>query len=266
MNTLQAATSPLAELRIALQGQKAINAQPSQLEYVLAQAMAKAFADMGLKADERADEINYLVKTMPAEVCRHLPGIKLTEIPLAINRGVLRAFGDFYGLNVATFMHFLSSHYHSSARAEAIRQQQTPALPAAPNQPSPAELAQMRRNRIITAFEQYKTTGGYTDYGSLVFDMLNEMGKIPFDEQREAQIWQQANQNLKARYSRVSVYPDERAKLRESLNQLLSGDAQGKILTEAKRIALFELFDDLILSGTDIGEWLTLDERVKSKE
>ena len=249
-------TSPLAELQIALQGQKAINAQPAHLEYVLAQAMAKAFADMGLKADERADEITYLVKTMPAEVCRHLPAIKLTEIPLAINRGVMRAFGDFYGLNVATFMHFLSSHYHSSARAEAIKQQQLTALPASAAQPGPAELAQIRRNRVCTAFEQYKTTGSYTDYGSLVFDILNVMGKIPFDEQREAQIWQQAGQNLKTRYSRTSIYPDERAKLRENLNRLLSGNASAQILTEAKRIALFELFDELIVSGTDIGEWM----------
>lgn len=243
-------------MTIALQGQKAISAPPNQLEYVLAQAMAKAFADMGLKADERHDEIQYLVQTMPAEVCRHLPGIRLSEIPLAINRGVLRAFGDFYGLNVATFMHFLSSHYHSSARAQAVKQLQTPALPAAPGQPSATQMAKLRHNRICIAFAQYKSTGTYADYGSLVFDCLNQMGKIPFDEEREAQFWQQAQHNLKQSYSRVSLYPDERARLRSNLNELLSGNAQQKILTEAKSLTLFALFDDLVLAGVDIERWL----------
>jgi len=245
------------ELTTALQGQKAINVRPAQLEYVLAQAMAKAFADMGIRADDRADEIHYLVQTMPAEVCRHLPGIRLTEIPLAINRGILRAFGEFYGLNVATFMHFLSSHYHSSVRAEALCRQRQQLQPLAEKtQPTEAETAQIRHNRACTAFAQYKNTGNYTDYGNLVFDIVNQSGKIPYDEQREAQFLQQARQNLKQRYSQGSIYPRERERLRNNLNNLLAGNAQQKILAEMKRLILFALFDDLILAGTEMGEWL----------
>jgi len=252
---IPAAASPAIELQKALQGQKAFNARPAQLEYVLAQAMAKAFADMGIRADDRADEIHYLVQTMPAEVCRHLPGIRLTEIPLAINRGILRAFGEFYGLNVATFMHFLSSHYHSSARAEAIKQQQTIAPPAK-SSPTKAELQQIRRSRVCTAFAQYKATGSYADYGNLVFDIINQMGKIPYDEHREAQFLQQARQNLKQRYSQPSIYPAERERLRNNLNDLLAGNAQQKVLAEMKRLILFALFDDLILAGVEMEGWL----------
>lgn len=245
------------ELTIALQGQKAINARHAQLEYVLAQAMAKAFADMGLRADDRADEIRYLVQTMPAEVCRHLPGIRLTEIPLAINRGILRAFGEFYGLNVATFMHFLSSHYHSSARAEALhRYKQQPQQLPEKTPPTEAEMAQIRRNRVCAAFARYKATGSYADYGNLVFDIINQTGKIPYDEHREAQFLQQAQQNLKQRYSQPSIYPAERERLRNNLNDLLTGNAQQKVLAEMKRLILFALFDDLILAGADVGEWL----------
>ncbi|OCX54704.1 hypothetical protein BEL04_10800 [Mucilaginibacter sp. PPCGB 2223] len=254
-NPLTAAASPAFKLQLALQGPKAINARPAQLEYVLAQAMAKAFADMGLRADDRADEIQYLVQTMPAEVCRHLPGIRLSEIPLAINRGILRAFGEFYGLNVATFMHFLSSHYHSSARAEALKQQQAPALPPK-KQPTEAELAAIRRNRVCTAFNQYKNTGAYTDYGNLVFDIINQAGKIPYDEQREAQFFEQAKQNLKRRYSQPCIYPNERERLRQNLADLLAGNAQQKVIAEMKRLILFALFDDLLLAGVDIAEWL----------
>ncbi|RKR84886.1 hypothetical protein BDD43_5139 [Mucilaginibacter gracilis] len=159
----------------------AIQATPQQLEYTLAQAMAKAFADMGINTTDRNDEITYLVQNMPAEVLRTLPNIRLSEIPVAINRGILRQFGNFFGLNVATFMHFLMAHYQSEQRLNAIKAHSAALASQAPKPvPSAQQIKQNRISRIATAFYQYKTTGYYNDYGSLVFDNINAMGKIPF--------------------------------------------------------------------------------------
>ncbi|RKR84887.1 hypothetical protein BDD43_5140 [Mucilaginibacter gracilis] len=58
------------------------------------------------------------------------------------------------------------------------------------------------------------------------------------------------------RYSRVSLYADERAGLRSTLNKIINGEAPNLILTEAKRITLFQLFDLLINQNTDILDWL----------
>jgi hypothetical protein len=244
-----------ATLSTALNSPSATAATPQQLEYVLARAMAKAFADMGLKTADRTDEVTYLVQTMPAEVCKHLPGIKLDEIPIAINRGILRQFGDFYGLNVATFMHFLTQHYQSRQRAEAVKAAMAQA-DEPPPAPSPAQQQQMRMDIIKNAFTQYQSTGHYADYGNLVFDSINKMGKIPFSEAREAQMLQQARQNLISKYSRGSVYASERQSLRASLTQILQGQGQNLIIAEAKRIALFELFDYLTEMGMDVEEFL----------
>jgi hypothetical protein len=244
-------------LTTALQSPRACDAEPKQLEMVLAQAMAKAFADMGINTADRRDEITYLVQTMPAELTRNLPAIRLNEIPVAINRGILQQFGSFYGLNVATFMHFLMAHYQSEQRLTAIKANLAAAT-AIPERaaPTPQELHQNRLNRITTAFKQYKTEGHYNDYGNLVFDTINAMGKIPFGTEREAQILEQAKQNLIDRYSRVSLYPDERSGLRATLSKIMHGEAPNLILTEAKRIALFELFDELIEKGIGIMEWI----------
>ena len=223
----------------------------------MAQAMAKAFADMGINTTDRNDEITYLVQNMPAEVLRTLPNIRLSEIPLAINRGILRQFGNFFGLNVATFMHFLMAHYQSEQRLNAIKAHSAAMASQAPKTaPSAQQIKQNRISRIATAFYQYKTTGYYNDYGSLVFDNINAMGKIPFTPQQETGILQQARQNMINRYSRVSLYADERAGLRSTLNKIINGEAPNLILTEAKRITLFQLFDLLINQNTDILNWL----------
>jgi hypothetical protein len=254
--TSLAATIPTAStaLTIALQSPRACDAPPAQLEQALAKAMAKAFADMGLKTDDRHDEITYLVQNMPAEVLRNLPNIRLDEITVAINRGILQQFGEYYGLNVATFMRFLTAHYQSEQRLAAIKARQT-IIPEREN-PTPEVLHQNRLNRMQIAFNQYKTKGYYNDYGSLVFDAINAMGKIPFDTTREAQILAQAKQNLVNRYSRISMYPDERAGLRSTLNSIMHGEAANLILIEAKRITLFELFDGLIEQGVEVLEWI----------
>lgn len=251
--------TPVATQKTAtlLNSPRAIDAPPQQLEYVLAQAMAKAFADMGLKTDERRQDINYLVQNMPAEVTRNLPNIRLAEIPVAINRGILQQFGEFYGLNVVTFMRFLMAHYQSEQRLEAVKAH----LAAATNTseslpPTPRQMQQNRLNRMATAFKQYKAQGYYNDYGSLVFDNINALGKIPFDTEQEAQILQQARQNLIDRHSRLSLYADERASLRATLNQIIHGEANHLIITEAKRITLYALFDDLIEKGVDILDWV----------
>jgi hypothetical protein len=242
---------------MALLSPRAVDAQPRQLEFVLAQAMAKAFADMGIKADERRNEIAYLVQQMPAQVTLNLPCIRLDEIPVAINRGILQQFGPFYGLNVATFMHFLITYYQSEQRLNAVKTNLAAATVALePQIPTPQQQQQNRLNRMATAFARYKAEGFYNDYGSLVFDSINKLGKIPFDTQRESQILAQAKQNLINRYSRVSVYPDERAKLRGTLNQIMQGEAPNRIITEAKRITLAALFDELIANGMDILEWV----------
>jgi hypothetical protein len=245
------------ELTTSLQSPLALQATPQQLEYTLAQAMAKAFADMGIKTTDRRDDITYLVQTMPTEVLRHLPNIRLAEIPLAINRGILKHYGDFYGLNVATFMHFLSAHYQSNQRQTAVKANLSAASTLA-QPPSPKQQQQNRLNRLKIAFEQYKNQGFYNDYGSLVFDSINKQGKIPFNTGHEQQILIQARQNLINRYSKVSVYPDERAKLRGMLNDVLNGDAQSLIITEAKRLALIQLFNQLIDKHTDILDWMAL--------
>jgi len=256
LTTQKPATAAIT-LATALQSPRACEAEPKQLEMVLAQAMAKAFADMGVNTADRRDEITYLVQNMPSEVTRNLPAIRLDEIPVAINRGTLQQFGAFYGLNVATFMHFLMAHYQSEQRLAAIKANLATAT-AIPERakPTPAELHQNRLNRIATAFKQYQTEGHYNDYGSLVFDHINTMGKIPFDATREAQILAQAKQNLIARYSRISMYPDERAGMRATLNSIVHGEAANLILIEAKRIALFELFDELIDKGIGVLEWI----------
>lgn len=241
--------------QIALSSPLAINATPQQLEYVLAQAMAKAFADMGIKTDDRRDDIAYLVRTMPAEVTRNLPAIRIDEIPIAINRGVMHQFGEFYGLNVATFMRFLQAHYQSEQRLKAVKQHLA-ATTVPPPPPTPEQQRQARTGRVAAAFEHYKAHGHYNDHGSLVFDIINKMGKIPFGPEREANILERARQNLMNRYSRVPLYPDERAGLRHTLNQLLNGEADNLILIEAKRIALFELFDELIERDENILEWI----------
>lgn len=255
MNQLTKQTSAIQTI---LSSPRAIEANADELKYVLTQAMAKAFAYMGAKTTDKQADITYMVQNMPAEVVANLPAIRLSEIPVAINRGVLGQFGEFYGLNIATFMRFLISHYQSEQRLQAVKthlatnatiQNQTTA-------PTEAEMQTTRLNRIATAFEQYKTRGHYDDHGSLVFDNINKLGKIPFSPARETQILEQARLNLIERYSRVSNYPDQRATLRATLNNILNGDAPNLIITEAKRIALFELFDGLIEKGMGVLDWM----------
>jgi hypothetical protein len=245
-------------LSTILNSPRAIESTPKQLEYVLAQAMAKAYADMGIKAAERQDEITYLVQTMPAEVTRNLPNIRLDEIPIAINRGIMQQFGEFYGLNVVTFMRFLIAHHQSEQRQQAVKAHLAAATGVAerPTMPTARQIHQNRLNRMGTAFEHYKSQGYYNDYGSLVFDHINALGKIPFGPEKESQLLEQARQNLVNRHSRISLYPDERATLRATLNKIVHGEANSLIVTEAKRLALFELFDNLIETGVSILEWM----------
>lgn len=218
-------------------------------------SVAKAFADSGQKPTK--EDVNYIVPALINEVKRHFPNIRIDEIPIAINNGILGHYGEYFGINVVSFMKFIRAYYSSQERA----QMAIAALPVPEEKPQPTEqeILAAEKQMISDAFASYRQNGYYLDIANHVYNKLNGRGLIQFTAQRKKEFYEQARlELLQDNHNSLRGSIAERNKMKTLVSGLMAneGDAVNKITRRAKQIALNAYFNELQEMEIDILEQL----------
>jgi len=242
----ETAVIPVApsEEMAAMASPRICEVDPIELDEVLMTAVNRAFLDRGQKIEP--DDMQHIVDRLGQAAVRTCPNIRLREIPLAISDGVFGEYGDYFGLNVHTFVMFMKARYSSRKRAESARS----ILPRPPEKkaPSEEEICRMDRELLVRAFERWKRTGRYEDYGSYIYRVAaNKFNLLHLSEERKAEYLARADRaHVHARPPRGHV-----------------ADDRAVVYREARQMALNDWFADLAEKGTDMEHLLEMGEKNK---
>lgn len=245
----------LSGITLALSSPLAKKASSTDVKVAIAKAMAKAIADAGQKAND--DDVDYLMKVMPAEILSQVPSIRIDEIQIAINRGVYGHYGEYFGLNAVTFITFLKKYMESGERISAHKEFLKIGEPV-DVPPTPEEVQKNIKNAIMNAYETFIEKGFYEDYGNFIYDKMDEMGLVALTSARKAQIFAEAKQSILAKKSPESASGLQEYRSLSSIVKMISdpNDDSGKsmIIRESKKMALQIVFRDFMELETDILE------------
>ncbi len=192
------------------------------------------------------------------DIKQYFGTLTIEEIAIAFAKGVRNEYGEYIGLNVATYFIWLRTYMTSSVRTEAKKKQ----LAYKMEQEKPKELSEKEKDAILKqgaldAFEKYKKDGTYADLGNPVYNWLDKKGKIPFPIERKKEFMLIAEKNLEVQLQAskdVAADIYERRKIEQQLIHLVN--EKDKIICEAKRIALCIFFKELIEFDQDIKDML----------
>lgn len=225
------------------------------LRLVVSRAIAKAIADTGQSKEDT--DIDYLIGTIPFEVQKQVPNIRLDEIPIAINNGIFGHYGKYFGINVLTIVSFCQHYLESESRkkeAQKLLIESTPTKPI----PSPKEVQKSIKEAIVRAYKEFTEKGFYEDYGNFIYDKMDEMGLISLSTSRKLEIYNQAqvsiNNKKRPQKSANRQQYKELTSMLVLVNDANSVLGQNIIKTEAKKIALQVVFSDFSEVETDINE------------
>lgn len=249
----------LSNALIPLQSEQIIRLPTLEVEKVLMTAIQKAFKDKGQQIDP--DQSDHIVNNLTKSVLKSCPYIRIAEIPIAIDNGILGDYGEYYGLNVVTFVSFIKSHYNSQKRADLAKQ----IKPTEEEKPIPTESEVLEQDKelLIRAFDYYTKHGYYEDHGNYMYKVaVKKLKLFELSEEKQKEFLSQGKvKALEFFKNEMILRPLERNTASKNISdaQNLTKDSDGlkKVYKEALQLALMNWFKELVEMEVEITELLT---------
>lgn len=248
--------TPQTEIQKALSGTLVRASSDRDINNIIVAAHARAVMMTGQTPDEK--EIGFMVSTLPELIRRDFPSMRIEELPLAVEKGILGEYGDYFGINVATFIKFIKGYQQSRDRMEAVKQLSVPE-PEKPA-PSPAELKKMEDEMLVNAFYHFDEFGYYEDYGNHVYKKLDERGLIPFTLEVKKEIMEQARKELlRENQPENAKSKSAHRQMTRFVKQLIEHDSNSHVAIQSRamQIALKRFFKELQGMDTHIEDLLS---------
>jgi len=231
------------------------------IESILMSAVQKAFKDKGQQI--APDQADHLVSSLASAILKVCPYIRIAEVPIAIENGVLGEYGEYFGLNVVTFVSFVKSYFNSQNRAEMVKNWQKEASKeTVANPPSEEEMVRRNKELLIKAFDRYKRLGYYEDYGNYVYQVAAKKFKLfSLSEDRKKEYLEQGKKRAIAHYkNEMTKRPFDRnvfaKNIEEAAGMVKGSEGLNKVYKEALQLALMGWFKELVEKEVEIKDLL----------
>lgn len=251
------------------------NSNDLDIDKVVLPAILKAQKDLGYGPNE--DKLTHLMTGISTEIKKSVPNLRLSEIPIAINDGVLGLYGDFIGLSIVSVIKFLKSHYESLKRAELAKQIKPKEEAKQP--PTLEEQKIIAKQHLIDEFEKFKTTKTIPLSGVYLYRFLSEhFGLVSFSNELKYRMYYEASKVIvKGLKDEIIANPNSRLSNSKKIGEienlysieddpikcaiaihkgLQNEELKIQIRNESERIALKRYFNDLIEMETEIKDLL----------
>lgn len=242
----------------ALTSEKIYNLPPLEVDKVLMTAVHKAYKDKGQEATQ--DQIDHVVDNLLESVLKSCPFIRIAEIPIAIEKGILGEYGEYFGLNVVTFTKFIKSHYESAERARNAKKK--PIQEEEKKEPTAEDVLNADKDLLIRAFETYKKVGYYEDHGNYIYRVAaKKLNLFNLSEERQKEYLSKGKERAIEYFKNELISkPMERRRLNQCINEaneLIKGsDGLKRVYKESLQLALMDWFKDLVEMETNIEDLL----------
>lgn len=257
-SNLQSVHSLSRELE-ALTSEQICKIPELELDKVLMTSVHKAFNDKGQQVDP--DQMEYIVDNLLPTVLKACPYVRIAEIPIAIEKGILGDYGDYFGLNVITFTNFIKSHYTSQNRANLAKQTQVDKTIS--ETPTDEEILIKDKELLIAAYETYKKTGFFEDHGNYMYKVaVKNLSLFTLSSERQKEYLSQGKiRAIEKLKNELIQKPHERRRINNMINQanefLKDSEGLKMVYKESLQLALMGWFKELVELQTEITDFLT---------
>lgn len=223
----------------------------SEVSKSISELISKTFFEAGqtkLSAQEHAA----LSMAFTKDLFLHYRFKTFEEIELAFHKGVRKEYGEYFGLNLVTFIGWIKSYEIDQKRIEAL-QKKINSIRHIEKEISLEEKERIHLKSIIDCFEDYSKNGFFSKYKGYddltCYDILKKSGVIFLNKEYSWDIWERAKKKVESNLHAQKIKSvgdfvaiQDITKRIESVQN--SEDIE--IKNEAKRIALSEFFSGLI--------------------
>lgn len=239
----------------ALNSKKICDCTLQELDAIIIPAVSEAFFFVGKRdSPTLSNELKFIHNNLPTELKSILPALRIKEIPLAFKKGLIKEFGEYYGLNVAEFLRFCKAHYDSQLRADTVKSIKPIEQPKAA--PSIESQFYTLKNNVITAFSKNQVGSNFEVMAASCYDFLNKLDLIIFSKKEKYDIMKEAAAKLIAELNLQIYKSDEfsRKGLKSIVNEVkfwLNDDGTPtistyrKIIAKSKYLTLKAFFDEI---------------------
>lgn len=255
----QSVHTSVSMLSQALQSEKICNVPKLELDKILLTAVHKAFSDKGQRIDPV--DMDYIVDNLADSVLFACPFVRIEEIPIAVQKGILGDYGEYFGLNVSTFTNFVKLHYASSNRANLAKQSIVSTTKV--YEPTESEILERDKDLLIQSFEWFKSKGFSRIMATISTRLqLKKLGVLRVSDERQKEYLNLGKTKAVEKLRNDLLQrPMERQKIGTMIveaTELKSGtDGIKLVYKEALQIALINWFKELLEFGTEIKDLLT---------
>lgn len=216
------------------------DANENQLFDALSVCLKRAFMDIG-NVPEKQD-FEYLRGELLNLIKLKYKNLKVEEIPIILRNGVVKKYGDFYGINFASVSMFFENYVSSEERCSAVKinleQSNVKQLAAHEQKFDGMEVVR----KLYKTFEE---TGTCDDVANLAYDFLKSEGKITFSIEEKRDILEGARaillDQLETKKLQIKSLADFK-EIERSIKQITEQDDTPALVVKSKKMALIEHF------------------------
>lgn len=245
------------EILKALESPLVKNSTDEEVKQVIVKGILKSHFDLRFSNPSEKD-LPLMVNSILNNIRLELFAIRINEIPIAFSRGVLKEYGDFMGLSIATFSCFVKSYLINNARLEALKEKNKPL--EVRKEPTEQEKFNMAKDNALRAYNDIKTDRDISLYASAVYDFLDVLQLIVFSNPEKKEFYQKAKEQLiRENQIKATGKVDQfmLAKIKKVLSDLQSGEEKDLTKIRAKVLACNSYLKSVIDMKIDFEELLS---------
>lgn len=225
-----------------------------RLAELIAQASFNCGQGIGTGEDAQQKLISIITSIMP-DIKKYFYSLTLSDLAIAFDNGSKKRYGEIFGMNPATIIGWIGKYMSDSNRRMAKKkQQQYDDSLSAPPPLNDSQKEALVKKGVIEAFEIIKSGGDYIDTANVCYNYLDKLKLIPFDKTRKREFIKLAERSLRTGLTSeliASSKPTEKQEIKLVLDNLNTSFVD-RIKEEAKKIALYTFFKELIAMGEHI--------------
>lgn len=199
--------------------------------------IGKTHLNCGFEVDK--NQVGLTIDELCSDLKKYNSTLTFSEIQIAFNNGYKKKYGEFYGLNNATYFGWVNAYTWSESRLKAKKTIEN-GKKIEEVKLTEQEKEEIVKNGVLKMFEDFKKGLDIFDSGNVVYDYLDKKGHITFTKERKLEIYKSVEERIK----NATLMTKERTQSIEKL--LLSALEPNKLKSEAKREALKQYFADLV--------------------
>lgn len=201
--------------------------------------IGKTHLNCGFKLDE--NQLDETIDELCDDLKKYNHLLSFKEIELAFKNGYKKKYGDFFGLNNATYFGWVNAYTWSEVRLKCKKT----ILNAQKNtnheseKKTKGEIDEILRNACLKSFEDFKAGISIFDFGNVKYNFLVEIGALNFNKERKREI----KEKIEAKLRQEAI---ENKRRDQSIAKILDSILPETIISESKKEALRQFFSDLI--------------------